>query len=117
MSSNAEVLMRAFASDWGKGKPPALEGAMDPDAELIVPESMPDGGGVFAVGSASGNGSPRIFGSFGPSSLRPRLISLMAEKKSLFRSMSKARRTTEPKSRWTMSGSTNLKMARSVVLV
>ena len=47
MSSNAEVLMRAFAGDWGKGKPPALEGAMHPDAELIVPESMPYGGGVF----------------------------------------------------------------------
>ena len=26
---------------------PALEGAMHPDAELIVPESMPYGGGVF----------------------------------------------------------------------
>jgi ketosteroid isomerase-like protein len=47
MSSNAEVLMRAFASDWGKGKPPALDGAMRPEAELIVPESMPYGGGVF----------------------------------------------------------------------
>ena len=47
MSSNAEILIRAFASDWGKGKPPAMEGATHPDAELIVPESMPYGGGVF----------------------------------------------------------------------
>jgi len=47
MSSNAEVLMRAFASDWGKGKPPALEGAVHPEVELIVPDSMPYGGGVF----------------------------------------------------------------------
>ena len=39
--------MRAFASDWGKGRPPALEGAIHPQAELIVPESMPYGGGVF----------------------------------------------------------------------
>jgi len=46
-SSNADVLMRAFASDWGKGKPPTLEGAMHPEAELIVPEGMPYGGGVF----------------------------------------------------------------------
>jgi ketosteroid isomerase-like protein len=42
-----QILTRAFASDWGKGKPPALEGAMHPEAELIVPESMPYGGGVF----------------------------------------------------------------------
>jgi ketosteroid isomerase-like protein len=47
MTTNAEVLMKVFASDWGKGKPPALEGAMHPEAELIVPDSMPYGGGVF----------------------------------------------------------------------
>jgi hypothetical protein len=45
--TNAEVLIKAFASDWGKGKPPTLEGAFHPDAELIVPESMPHAGGVY----------------------------------------------------------------------
>jgi len=45
--NSLQILMRAFASDWGKGKPPALEGAMHPEAELIVPESMPYGGGIF----------------------------------------------------------------------
>jgi ketosteroid isomerase-like protein len=47
MPTNAEVLMKAFASDWGKGKPPALEDAVHADVELIVPESMPYGGGVY----------------------------------------------------------------------
>jgi hypothetical protein len=47
MPTNAEVLMKVLASDWGKGKPPALEGAVHADAELIVPESMPYGGGVY----------------------------------------------------------------------
>ncbi len=46
VSANAEVLINAFASGWGKGKPPALEG-VHPEAELIVPESMPYGGGVY----------------------------------------------------------------------
>jgi ketosteroid isomerase-like protein len=39
--------MKAFASDWGKGKPPALEDAVHADVELIVPDSMPYGGGVY----------------------------------------------------------------------
>jgi ketosteroid isomerase-like protein len=47
VATNAEVLMKAFASRWGKGRPPALDGALRPEAELIVPESMPYGGGVF----------------------------------------------------------------------
>jgi ketosteroid isomerase-like protein len=47
MPTNAEVLIKAFAGDWGKGKPPALEGAAHADVELIVPESMPYGGGVY----------------------------------------------------------------------
>jgi hypothetical protein len=41
VATNAEVLMTAFASGWGKGKPPALDGALHPEAELIVPASMP----------------------------------------------------------------------------
>lgn len=47
MSGNAEILMRAFASGWGKGKPPDLGDAVHVDAELIAPNSMPYGGGVF----------------------------------------------------------------------
>jgi ketosteroid isomerase-like protein len=47
VATNAEALMKAFASGWGKGRPPALDGVLHPDAELIVPESMPYGGGVF----------------------------------------------------------------------
>jgi ketosteroid isomerase-like protein len=47
VATNADVLMKAFASGWGKGRPPALDGALHPEAELIVPESMPYGGGVF----------------------------------------------------------------------
>jgi ketosteroid isomerase-like protein len=39
--------MKAFASDWGKGKPPALGDTVHADVELIVPESMPYGGGVY----------------------------------------------------------------------
>ena len=47
VSANAEILMRAFASGWGKGKPPDLDDSVHPDAELIAPDSMPYGGGVF----------------------------------------------------------------------
>jgi ketosteroid isomerase-like protein len=47
MSANAEILMRAFASGWGKGKPPDLGDSVHPDAELIAPDSMPYGGGLF----------------------------------------------------------------------
>ena len=47
MSANAEILMRAFASGWGKGKPPDLGGSVHLNAELIAPESLPYGGGVF----------------------------------------------------------------------
>jgi ketosteroid isomerase-like protein len=47
MSANAEILMRAFASDWGKGKPPDLGDSVHPDAELIAPDGLPYGGGVF----------------------------------------------------------------------
>jgi ketosteroid isomerase-like protein len=39
--------MRAFASGWGKGKPPELDDSVHPDAELIAPHSMPYGGGLF----------------------------------------------------------------------
>jgi ketosteroid isomerase-like protein len=39
--------MRAFASGWGKGKPPNLDESVHPDAELIAPDSMPYGGGLF----------------------------------------------------------------------
>jgi ketosteroid isomerase-like protein len=47
MSANAEILMRAFSSGWGKGKPPDLGDSLHPDAELVAPDSMPYGGGVF----------------------------------------------------------------------
>jgi hypothetical protein len=47
VSSNAEILMRAFANGWGKGKPPELADPVHVDAELIAPTSMPYGGGVF----------------------------------------------------------------------
>ena len=40
-------MMRAFASGWGKGRPPDLGGNVYIDAELIVPNSMPYSGGVF----------------------------------------------------------------------
>ena len=40
-------MMRAFASGWGKGKPPDLGGNVYLDAELIVPNSMPYSGAVF----------------------------------------------------------------------
>jgi ketosteroid isomerase-like protein len=46
-STHAEVLMKAFASDWGKGKPPDLGDSLHPEAELIVPEGMPYGGGLY----------------------------------------------------------------------
>ncbi len=46
LASNAEILMRAFAG-WGKGKPPELGDGVRVDAELIVPNSLPYGGGVF----------------------------------------------------------------------
>jgi ketosteroid isomerase-like protein len=46
-SSNTEILMRAFAGGWGKGKPPDLGDALHADAELVAPDSMPYGGGVF----------------------------------------------------------------------
>ncbi len=39
--------MTAFGSDWGKGKPPDTGDALHPDVELIAPEGMPYGGGVF----------------------------------------------------------------------
>jgi len=45
--SNVEILVRAFGSDWGKGRPPDTGDALHPDAELIAPEGMPYGGGVF----------------------------------------------------------------------
>jgi len=47
MSSNAEVLMKIFASDWGRGNPPPLADALHPEAELVIPESMPYGGGLY----------------------------------------------------------------------
>jgi ketosteroid isomerase-like protein len=47
MSANAEVIVKVFASDGGKGKPPALKGAVHREAELIAPETMPYGGGVY----------------------------------------------------------------------
>jgi hypothetical protein len=47
MSANAEILIRAFASGWGKGKPPDLGDSVHPGAELMLPESVPYGGGVF----------------------------------------------------------------------
>jgi hypothetical protein len=46
LASNAEILMRAFAG-WGKDKPPELGEGVHVDAELIVPSSLPYGGGVF----------------------------------------------------------------------
>jgi ketosteroid isomerase-like protein len=46
MSTNVEVLMRAFASV-AEGKPPDLADWLHPQAELVVPESMPYGGGVY----------------------------------------------------------------------
>jgi ketosteroid isomerase-like protein len=46
-SSNAEILMKAFAGGWGMGKPPDLGDAVHLDAELAAPGSMPYGGGVF----------------------------------------------------------------------
>jgi len=39
--------MRVFAGGWGKGKPPDLGNAVHVDAELIAPNSLPYGGGVF----------------------------------------------------------------------
>ena len=47
VSTHVEVLMKAFASGWGKGKPPDLGDWLHPEAELVVPESMPYGGGVY----------------------------------------------------------------------
>jgi hypothetical protein len=41
VSRNAEILIRAFAGGWGKGKPPDLGDAVRQDAELIAPESLP----------------------------------------------------------------------------
>jgi ketosteroid isomerase-like protein len=47
VSTNTEILRRAFGSDWGKGKPPDTGDALHPDAELIVPDGMPYGAGVY----------------------------------------------------------------------
>ncbi len=47
MNPNVEILLRAFASDWGKGRPPDLGDALHANTELIVPDSLPYGGGVF----------------------------------------------------------------------
>jgi ketosteroid isomerase-like protein len=47
VASNAEILMDAFGSDWGRGRPPDVGDALHVDAELIAPDSLPYGGGVF----------------------------------------------------------------------
>ena len=41
--SNAELLARAFAG-WGKDNPANLHEILDPDCELVVPDSLPYGG-------------------------------------------------------------------------
>ena len=50
-ASNAELLARAFAG-WGRDNPANMRQILDPDCELVVPESLPYGGtfrGVDAV--------------------------------------------------------------------
>lgn len=57
--------MKALSSDWGKRKPPALEGAVHPAVELIVPESIPYRGGVRRGRERIENGLRRISDALG----------------------------------------------------
>ncbi len=41
--TNAEMLLQAFAG-WGKDEPANMADVVDPDCELIVPDSVPYGG-------------------------------------------------------------------------
>lgn len=41
--SNLELLAQAFAG-WGEGNPAQMRDVLDPDCELVVPDSIPYGG-------------------------------------------------------------------------
>jgi hypothetical protein len=50
-ASNVELLVQAFAG-WGKDDPAGMRDVLDPECELVVPDSIPYGGtfrGVDAV--------------------------------------------------------------------